>query len=330
MNAMQNAVQTSLRGFMWALVLLWCLQCIAAAVYSQQQGIPTYITVGVVPAFLLETGLYLAAGLRPTRAKLERFEPARLATAMTLSAPAPYLVYSLATGVFSWQSLFQILGLAGLASFWFVVAGRRTATDLAYLVLMAAPVLLKVFPRIYDDPFPRLQLFVLGVLMWYRTGLLAVLSIRKMEGINFGFVPRKDDWAVGIRNFLYFLPLGLLVGYGLDFFSFRPALGMMLPVVLIGTFVVTLWVLATAEEFFFRGLLQQLLTRLSGKEWVGLLAASIIFGLAHVRPPNWKLAVLATCAGLFYGRAYIQARSIRAAMVTHALVVTVWKVFLTS
>jgi uncharacterized protein len=44
--------------------------------------------------------------------------------------------------------------------------------------------------------------------------------------------------------------------------------------------------------------------------------------------PNWKFVLLATCAGLFYGRAYIQARSIRAAMVTHALVVTVWKVFL--
>jgi hypothetical protein len=38
--------------------------------------------------------------------------------------------------------------------------------------------------------------------------------------------------------------------------------------------------------------------------------------------------VLATFAGLFYGRAFLQARSIRAAMVTHALVVTVWQVFL--
>ena len=67
--------------------------------------------------------------------------------------------------------------------------------------IMAAPVLLKVFNDIYADPFPRLQLFVLGILMWYRTGLLAVLSIRKMEGINFGFVPGRKDWAVGIAKF---------------------------------------------------------------------------------------------------------------------------------
>ena len=310
---------------------MWILLCIAAAVYSQQQDIPTSITVAVVPAFLLETAMYLAAGLQRTRGLLERLGPKRLATAMTITSVVPYMLYSVPTGVFSWASSGQILALAGLASFWFVVAGRRSGTDLLYLVLMATPVLLKVFKDIYADPLPRLQLFVLGILMWYRTGLLAVLSIRKMEGINFGFVPARRDWVVGVRNFAYFLPLGMLLGWWLDFFSIRQSAGWMAPVLLIGTFVVTLWVLATAEEFFFRGLLQQVLTRLSGSEWVGLLAASVIFGLAHLwyrQFPNWKFVLLATCAGLFYGRAYIEARSIRAAMVTHALVVTVWKVFL--
>ena len=313
------------------MLVLWTLLCIVAAVYSQEKNIPSYITLAVVPAFLLETGFYLAAGLRVTRARLERLGPVPLAAVMTVSAPLPYVLYSVLTGVFEWRSLGQIFGLAGIASFWFVVAGRRTFADLLYLALMAAPILLKIFPQIYQDPFPRLQLFVLGVLMWYRTGLLAVLSIRKMEGINFGFVPRPADWAVGIRNFLYFLPVGLLLGYGLGFVSTRKPIGWMLPLLLIGTFVVTLWVLATAEEFFFRGLLQQLLTRLSGSEMVGLLTASIIFGLAHIwyrQFPNWKFVLLATCAGVFYGRAYLQARSIRAAMVTHALVVTVWRVFL--
>ena len=59
--------------------------------------------------------------------------------------------------------------------------------------------------------------------------------------------------------------------------------------------MVTLWGLATAEEFFFRGLLQQVLTRISGSEWIGLLAASVIFGLAHVFYPFPELAI--RCAG---------------------------------
>jgi membrane protease YdiL (CAAX protease family) len=285
----------------------------------------------VVPAFLLETGFYLTAGIRPTRERLEGLSPAGIALANTITAPISYLVYSLSTGVFTWRSLVEIVALAGVASFWFVISGRRPVTDLLYLVLMAAPILLKLFPDIYDDPFPRLQLFVLGILMWYRTGLVAVLSIRKMDGINFGFVPKRLDWAVGLRNFVYFLPLGLLLGYALDFFRLRTSLGWMQLAVFLVTFAVTLCGLALAEEFFFRGLLQQVLTRISGREWIGLLAASAIFGLMHVfkEPfPNWRFVALATCAGIFYGRAYIQARSIRAAMVTHALVVSVWKVFL--
>lgn len=287
--------------------------------------------MAVVPAFLLETAFYLAAGLKQTRFRLQNLAPWKLASVMTITAAVPYTFYSVTSGVFAWSSLAQIIGLAGAASFWFVIAGRRTWTDVAYLALMAAPVLLKVFKGVYADPFPRLQLFVLGLLMWYRTGLLAVLSIRKMEGINFGFVPERRDWIVGIRNFGFFLPLGLSLGWWLDFFRIRDSLNWMMPLLLIGTFVVTLWVLATAEEFFFRGLLQQILTRISGSEWVGLFAASILFGLAHVwtgQYPNWRFVLLATCAGLFYGHAYMQARSIRAAMVTHALVVAVWKVFL--
>src|SRR5205085_2992095 len=112
-------------------------------------------------------------------------------------------------------------------SFWFVIAGCHTATDLLYLGMMAAPVLLKLFPRIYDDPYPKLQLFVLGILMWYRTGLLAVLAIRKMEGINFGFIPHRSDWAVGLKNFLWFLPLGFAIGYALDFFPVKQPAGSM-------------------------------------------------------------------------------------------------------
>jgi membrane protease YdiL (CAAX protease family) len=43
--------------------------------------------------------------------------------------------------------------------------------------------------------------------------------------------------------------------------------------------------------------------------------------------PNWRFAVLATIAGLFYGLAFRQARSIRASMVTHALTVTALRLF---
>src|SRR5690348_7461020 len=104
-NANMNAMPRDLRGFIWTLVVIWTLQCIAAAIYSQQKDIPAQITLTVVPAFLLETAFYVASGLRATRVRLEALNPASLATAMTISAPLPYLLYSVPTGVFSWQSL---------------------------------------------------------------------------------------------------------------------------------------------------------------------------------------------------------------------------------
>jgi hypothetical protein len=84
-------------------------------------------------------------------------------------------------------------------------------------------------------------------------------------------------------------------------------------------------VVALREEFFFRGVLQEWLDSRTG-----LVVVSVAFGLVHLpyrEFPNWRMAILATVAGLFYGRAYLGARSVRAAMVTHALVNTTWKVF---
>jgi membrane protease YdiL (CAAX protease family) len=91
-----------------------------------------------------------------------------------------------------------------------------------------------------------------------------------------------------------------------------------------------LWVVALAEEFFFRGLLQQWLTAWTRSEAAGLIAASLLFGSVHIFKtpfPNWKFATLAALAGICYGLAFRRARSIRASMVTHALVVTTWKIF---
>jgi membrane protease YdiL (CAAX protease family) len=91
-------------------------------------------------------------------------------------------------------------------------------------------------------------------------------------------------------------------------------------------------VVALGEEFFFRGLLQQWITGWLHNDWAGLLVTSLLFGSVHLwyRPfPNWRIAALAGVAGVFYGMAYRQARSIRASMVTHALTVTAWRLFFT-
>jgi membrane protease YdiL (CAAX protease family) len=92
------------------------------------------------------------------------------------------------------------------------------------------------------------------------------------------------------------------------------------------TFLGFLWVVALGEEFLARGLLQQWISDWTGRPGAGLAFASIAFGFTHLWYgdfPNWKSAILTTALGWFCGKAYNEAGGIRAAMVTHALVVTV-------
>jgi uncharacterized protein len=323
-----NAMQQSLRGFFATLVIIWITLCIAALLYAKDKDIPQWVVAAVLPAFLLEAACYIATGFAAVRARLEKLPKPALIGALVASALVPYLIYSIGTGLFSWRSAAIIGVLSALPPLWYVVFGAHSLADIAFLLLMALPKLLDTFEPLYPDPVPRLNIHILGLLMWYRTGILSVLVVRRMEGIGFSFVPRAGEWRIGIRNYLLFMPVGAAIAIAVGFIHPDPiALNLRTLLVATGTFLGTLWVLAVAEEFFFRGLLQQLLARKLRKEAIAILIASLIFGAAHL--PNWKLAVLAGCAGLFYGQAYSQARSIRAPMVTHALVVTTWKVFLT-
>ena len=78
----------------------------------------------------------------------------------------------------------------------------------------------------------------------------------------------------------------------------------------------------------FRGLLQNSLSRTLSSENGGWIVASIIFGLAHINNngvfPNWRYALLATIAGIFYGNTWRKTGSIFPAAIVHALVDTTW------
>ena len=306
---------------------------VAGLVYANILSIPAPVSAALVSAFALEACLYALPGIEGARQRLERrLRRPALALLMTASAALPYCVYALPTGVFRPASLAAILALASAASFWYVFFPRRPAIDLAYVALVGAVILLYPFARLYGTPVPRLPLFILGQLMWTRLAIFECLSLANMQPEGFGFLPRRREWAAGAVNFLLFLPIGALLGWALKLVRFHPRQGdwRLTALLAAGTFLGMLWVVALREEFFFRGLLQRWLGRSLRNDWAGLAAASVLFGLLHLPFrgfPNWRFALLAAVAGAFYGRAYLTTRSVRAAMVTHALVNTVWRVF---
>lgn len=305
-------------------------------VYAYFLSIPAVLAVPLAAAFAIEAVLYVATVWETPRRLLERrFGTLALASLMTASGILPYAIYAAPAGVFRWTGLAEVAALAAVVSFWFVVLPKKPAVSLVFVALVAAGWLTGIFQSLYGQPAPRLKLGILGQMMWTRLAMAAVLSVARFEIKGFGFLPSRREWTAGAVNFLLFLPPGLLLGWLLNFARFNPkpyewwqTLGLAL-----ATFLGMLWVVALREEFFVRGLLQEWISGWTKSDAAAVAIASVLFGLVHLPFrgfPNWQFAIIAGVAGLFYGRAYVQTRSVRAAMVTHALVNTTWRVFFPS
>jgi membrane protease YdiL (CAAX protease family) len=325
-----------MRQFLTTLVVVWTAACIAAYLYSQQQHIASTVVFAVVPAFLVELGFYLVPGFATVRKAFDGLgsKPLRAAL-LAASAVLPYLIESPRTGTFRIASFLALAGVAVLASFWYARVRRGMAADLLFLAFMAAVYLSRLFDQVYGHPAPHVALAILGKLMWIRLGLMAVLSLRSLQDARFGFVPSPEEWRTGTQHYLYFLPVGGVISYLVRFARFHPPHleWWRFALLMLGTFLGILWVVALAEEFFFRAFLQQLLASSLHSESIGLIVASALFGLAHVSYgtfPNWRFALVGGVSGMFYGMAFLKARSVRASMVTHALVVTTWRMFFMS
>lgn len=310
---------------------LWAIGAIAGYVYALQQNIPVGAALRVLPAFLLEVTFFYVLGSDKLRARIEKWPAGLIALALTTAAAAPYCEASLALGSFKSFSLLAIVGLAAIASFWYVLLPHRAGADLLFLAMMGAVMIAHVFTQLYASPIGKLQLPALGQAMWIRTGAFAMLSIRRVGGVGFGFWPSKKEWQIGAAFYLGFLPFAIAVAWWIGFARPRiPANWEKTTVFAIATFFGVLWVVALGEEFFFRGLLQQWTSKWLHSAAAGLIVTSLLFGAVHLwfrAFPNWRFAVLAAIAGVFYGLAFQRARSIRASMVAHALVVTTWRVF---
>jgi len=322
-----------MRQFLTTLVVVWMAVAIGAYLYSQQQQIELSLAFAVLPAFLVEILFYLAPGFPAVRKAFDRLGSAVLRAALlAVSAVLPYLIESLRTGSFRLTSFLALLALVLVASFWYAFVRRSMPADLLFLAFMAAVYLSRIFDWVYGRPAPHLALAILGKVMWIRLGVMAVLSLRRVEEARFGFIPSPAEWRIGILMYVCFLPAGVALAWLVHFARFHPQalVWWKFALLLLGTFFAFLWVVALAEEFFFRAFLQQLLARAAHSEFIGLILASAVFGAAHLwfgRFPNWRFALVGAVAGVFYGVAFLRSRSVRASMVTHALVVTTWRMF---
>ena len=113
---------------------------------------------------------------------------------------------------------------------------------------------------------------------------------------------------------------------------FEPKLGAALPPFAPTFLFVNLFFTCVAEEAFFRGLIQERLTRAlahrPGLMFLPILVSATLFGLAHLGGGPLYMA-FATLAGLGYAGVYAKTRRVEAAVVTHFAVNATHFIFFT-
>ena len=153
-------------------------------------------------------------------------------------------------------------------------------------------------------------------------GLYFFLVAGPLDGVGYRWSITRRDAGTAVLVFLVYAAIALPIGFGSGFITWNPRAAA--PSLLLQPLIIYL-VTAVPEEFLFRGLIQNLLSRWLSVP-VGLAIASVVFGLSHLPDPRY--ALLATIAGLAYGFVYLRTGKVTASAITHALVDAVWVILL--
>ena len=149
----------------------------------------------------------------------------------------------------------------------------------------------------------------------------------RLPDLGFTFQLNRKDWTEAAINLALFsviaIPFGLITGF------IKPSTALPSIVEIAGRGVAIFFFIALPEEILFRGAIHRYLERvLRWTPRLTLLLSSIIFGAAHLdNPPNvGYYFILASIAGVFYGRTYLRTGKIVPAALVHLAVDWIWSV----
>jgi membrane protease YdiL (CAAX protease family) len=242
----------------------------------------------------------------------------------------PYLVLALGTRTFSWLALEKLTTYIAVPVLLLMPDRQRKAEkvgwrDLAAMLALGLPVSANWLREVWVWPQ---DLYVFRPLFCVCVGGYAFMVIRNLEGVGYRLLWRKGDFIDGLTNFAAFTLLGIPLGLALNFL--HPHWQSISPGQIALQFIGVYLTVAIPEELLFRGILQNFLVRSipqGPRGLYGLILASVVFGASHLHHapvPNWRYAMLATLAGLFYGNAYRNRHRLSSSALTHALVDTAW------
>jgi membrane protease YdiL (CAAX protease family) len=304
-------------GFIALIAAFW-LVALRFGVISQVGNLPTAIASF---ALLLAPYWFFGFGLIP------RFESRALRVLAPLGLLAAWLVFVLPRDEFRWD---QFLGMAAvMVATMLLLDNAKPGSPDWHDWLTLAIFGVAVEFHFFDRAWPIAGLTGLAKLLFVDVGLYGYLVVRPIGGIGFDFRGRLSDLMVGLREFAFYTPIALALGFALNFLHFHRTWGSLAGFA--AGWLFTLFFVALPEELFFRGFLLNMLERRIGQRNAPLVS-SAIFGLAHFNKRavhfNWRYVILAAIAGVFYSRAWLANRRLLASSITHATVDTVWSIWL--
>ncbi len=341
-----------------AVSLLLALVCAGAYVAYVRlylpgiNGLPVYpmggtlATAAMLAAYLLlVTPLASGIGLRWWRTRLDR-QPA-----LIWLAPAVcwllYALFALASGQFHIDQALR-LAVYVIVPVW--LASRRvTWADWALVLVIAAPFIERELLRLPRVPLKKgIELETLCAVVIF---LWSMMAVRRLPGFHLRWKLLWPDVRFGLGLYALYGGLAVTAGWLSGFLVWRPftvqqnyqitdpwmtvLLHLALP---FGMYLVV----AIPEEMLFRGTVQNLIARSTGRPWVGLAVVSAVFGLLHFKPydngafltasgPAWfqlgyaaRYMLMSALAAAVYGYAYLRTGRLTAGCVVHALVDATW------
>lgn len=304
---------------------LWAVVALAVTLIGVRLGYggAGFALAMLVLALLLAGQIF--SGARGFQGKLRKLAGQAGLLLFPLLLGVLFVVYLAGTGNYTWQRL--IGGLAWIETPALLGLGARGRPagrwqDYAAVVALWLPLEFHWAHALF--PYPRQATHTLAILFGLNAGIVAFLFLRELDGVGYTLAWGAGFTAAVAVNFVIFAAIAIPLGEWMRFIRFAPSLGSLksLPLSALGITLFTAW----PEEFLFRGLLQNLLSKSLRSANLGWIGASILFGLSHIVHgfPNWRYVLLATIAGLFYGRAWSKTGSLTASCLVHALVDTTW------
>ena len=268
----------------------------------------------------------LCTGLQRFLQKLFERRPALLFLAPVLLS-AFFLLPSLLLGAFniSLSTLILIYTFAPVTGAYLV---RKTPpptwTDFLIIALLWFPLEFSLGQQwVLKSARNTLHLAAYGVSILL--GLAIFLLFRRLDRMKYNLPRSPRDLLNLLLGFAVCAPILIALGRAIGFLPPFHWPAQPTPARIAEQYLIILAATALPEEILFRGLIQNAITQRLGINLWTLLLAAFIFGCAHLDNgpgplPNWRYMILATIAGIAYGKVYEKSSSIFASAGLHALV----------